>query len=228
MIAVSALPAFLPDFSSIAGSNEDDQDQDVPFAARLWSGLQNTARWWNDPVGYAMDAWSDVDASRPAGGIFMDREDALAAWDQIRKDCGERPGDPAYAEHLAFITRYRDRGYALARLQHYGIPTAALDVTHEPLVALFFATHSFKRTADGRAYYVPAEEEGVVYLLRLGLGSLVDLRLRPVAPPGSERGLRQHGGLVLAATDKDPDLSRYVAKKIVVSHRLFEELSVRE
>lgn len=38
----------------------------------------------------------------------------------------------------------------LSKMQHYGIPTRLLDLTTNPLVALFFACHNYKDIEDGR------------------------------------------------------------------------------
>ena len=48
--------------------------------------------------------------------------------------------------------------------QHYGIETIGLDVTFDPAVALFFASHRFEPRADGTATFVPGPT-GVVYAL---------------------------------------------------------------
>jgi FRG domain len=52
-----------------------------------------------------------------------------------------------------------------AALQHYGFPTFALDATHSPLIALYFALHDFQRGARGALEPVPQNDKGVVYVL---------------------------------------------------------------
>jgi FRG domain-containing protein len=50
--------------------------------------------------------------------------------------------------------------------QHYGIDTCGLDVTFDPSVACFFATHKFHQRDDGTAYYKVVEDDdhcGVLY-----------------------------------------------------------------
>ena len=49
--------------------------------------------------------------------------------------------------------------------QHYGIDTHGLDVTFEPAIALFFATHRFTLLPNGTATYrkIEGKHEGVVY-----------------------------------------------------------------
>ena len=40
----------------------------------------------------------------------------------------------------------------LAKLQHYGIPTRLIDITIEPLIALYFAVENIDNTSDGNVY----------------------------------------------------------------------------
>jgi len=44
-------------------------------------------------------------------------------------------------------------GEILAKMQHYGVPTRLLDVTSNPLVALYFACHNHK-SEDGKVYVI--------------------------------------------------------------------------
>lgn len=53
-----------------------------------------------------------------------------------------------------------------AGLQHYGFPTLALDVTHSPLVALFFATHEFRQNSKGAFTCEATSDGGSVYIIR--------------------------------------------------------------
>jgi len=52
-----------------------------------------------------------------------------------------------------------------AILQHYGFPTFALDVTHSPLVALYFSMYSFRRGRLGALEPILTDDSGVVYVL---------------------------------------------------------------
>lgn len=78
----------------------------------------------------------------------------------------EPNGDP-FDPHL---------GHELMRTeQHYATQTAGLDMVFDVASALFFATHQFKWSDDGLAYYqmVPrGEHEGVIYLFRFGSPSV--------------------------------------------------------
>jgi hypothetical protein len=52
----------------------------------------------------------------------------------------------------------------MAILQHYGLPTKALDVTFDPNVALWFALHVAKR-AKRRLWFEDSPQDGYVYVL---------------------------------------------------------------
>jgi hypothetical protein len=96
------------------------------------------------------------------------------------------PGeDEGSAVRLAGDSRQDQESITLAELfrtlaQHYGYPTMFADLTLEPLVAAFFATH----TSTGGRYEPIANEPGVIYrwpALRIGKVGLHLLRRNPPA-----------------------------------------------
>ena len=91
-------------------------------------------------------------------------------------------------------------------LQHYGVPTPSLDATYDPLVALWFATHSFVWTdkAAARATYTPAVDgSGVVYALTVVPDDIRDLRSGVLFPTYGLRGKAQSGALLLPPSPRD-------------------------
>src|SRR5262249_6682118 len=73
---------------------------------------------------------------------------------------GHGLGSPSdYSEYGAMIWTFNSENdsYRQAVLQHYGAPTPALDVTFDPGVALWFATHRYKADATRVARYYPHE-----------------------------------------------------------------------
>jgi hypothetical protein len=133
----------------------------------------------------------------------LEAQDDILHWERFR-------------EESRFMDAYREAPFRLARLQHYGVPTSALDVTFDPYVALWFATHRFVRCGHQRGYYANSDRDGIVYVLSPPLHVVGDLRRTHVAPLGGLRAVRQEGGLLLGATETESDLSRFVVKKLIV------------
>ena len=120
---------------------------------------------------------------------------------------------------------------SMAMLQHYGAPSGTLDVSFERLVALWFACHVNVQT-DGGAFYKRNEEPSVVYIMDVPADHLIDIRggekiefdyRTATVPVAGLRGWRQHGGLVFGSTIDDPDLTKYVVKKITVAPDVFDQ-----
>jgi hypothetical protein len=113
-----------------------------------------------------------------------------------------------------------------ALLQHYGIPSRALDITDDPFIALWFAANIFKRNLDETATYVPAKHgNGVVYVFANTEIDLISLQAFALArdfefsegikiPYYGLRGIRQKGLLMFGATERSPDLRKHVSAVI--------------
>jgi hypothetical protein len=69
--------------------------------------------------------------------------------------------------NLRFDYNYRLWGFATA--QHYGVPSVGLDVTHDILVALFFALHRFTINPSTGAMSVARADEAAAPII-YGLG----------------------------------------------------------
>jgi hypothetical protein len=113
-----------------------------------------------------------------------------------------------------------------ALLQHYGVPSRGLDVTDDPLVALWFATNAFVSNPDKTAQFSPTDGTNrVVYVFKNPPMTIVNLQLIasaaeigfegvPEIPYFGLRGIRQKGLLLLGATREKPDLREYVSAMI--------------
>jgi hypothetical protein len=74
------------------------------------------------------------------------------------------PGHKDLSEEAGVDSSLSERAFQLALLQHYGVPTPALDVTYDPLIALWFATYRFISIKERAGYYAKSDDTGVVYI----------------------------------------------------------------
>ncbi len=124
----------------------------------------------------------------------------------------------------SFVKNWNRHSDAL--LQHYGVPSRALDITDDPLVALWFATNSFRRNPDGTAVFVSADganrvvyvfqnpQQTVISLQTVGSGADFGFEGMPEIPYFGLRGIAQKGLLLFGATAANPDL-RYEVSAII-------------
>jgi hypothetical protein len=121
----------------------------------------------------------------------------------------------------------------MAMLQHYGAPSGTLDVSFDRRVALWFACHSYHRDRD-QAFYSRNPNSGIVYVMEVPEAHLIDIRggdtieletqfRSTTVPLAGLRGWRQEGGLIFGSDFDDPDLTKYVVKKIAVAPAAFAQ-----
>lgn len=158
----------------------------------------------------------DIDTQKE---IAIDEERASA---QERAMVGDLPWmtmsrPPRLAEYYWFELKPHQQA---ALLQHYGVPSKGLDVTRDPFVALFFATHTFLPAASRSGRYRNESSAGVVYLIRPVPGTMVySLEDGTFFPSAGLRGQRQRAALLFAAenaTDLRPsiDLTIHVSADV--------------
>ncbi len=120
-----------------------------------------------------------------------------------------------------------------ALFQHYGMPSVALDVSADPIVALWFATHKLIRETDGRVSYKHSEHsDSVVYVFSpddATIKSVAAISIHPdesterTIPHFGLRGVIQQGGLVFGATGDPPDMRRYVSHQLHLDPSIWSE-----
>lgn len=131
-----------------------------------------------------------------------------------------------------FLKEESLRLYQDGFLQHYGVPTRTLDVSYDPIVALWFATHQLVTGDDGsRNYETIRNGTPVVYIFPLAGAEVVDLQkvhcheydpTQERIPYFGLRGVQQKGGLYYGATRESPDLRPHVAYQFSFSEGIWD------
>lgn len=117
-------------------------------------------------------------------------------WGALVHGAAIRHGPAPIEPDEAFIFRSREGDLIkLALAQHYGLPTPALDVTSDHLVALWFAFHRLRVAAQGQLTIerIPDDSVAVLYVFDVPQGWAFSGELTDVA---SVRPSRQHGAFV--------------------------------
>jgi hypothetical protein len=133
---------------------------------------------------------------------------------------------------MKYYGRVPNERLCIALLQHYGVPSGAIDVSSDRRVALWFASHVLNR-GPGQASYSPNANPGVVYVMEVPEAHMIDIRGGDkiefdlsnriiTVPVGGLRGWRQEGALIFGSSLDDPDLMKYVVKKITVVPGTFD------
>ena len=160
------------------------------------------------PYGSKLAEWPPFPTERPF------------KWSWFNNDIDE------FKEQLKESFKRNTSDHCDALLQHYGVPSRGLDVTYDPLVALWFATNAFVRNPDDTAQFEPIDSTSrVVYVFENP--SMTTLNLQQIAsaaetgfegvpdvPYFGLRGIAQKGLLLLGATYKKPDLRDHVSAVI--------------
>ena len=106
---------------------------------------------------------------------------------------------------------FRFHHFALALAQHYGLPSAGIDVTPDPRIAAFFALHMFSRETDGSRILrgirkKGGDEPGVIYVFGVGERFSLDYeqfrpRTFPIGRPDRQRAFFLHTGWGLSRNE---------------------------
>jgi len=131
----------------------------------------------------------------------------------FRGGWGHGFGNPS--DHDADLLHTTEGGIPVGQLQHYGVPTNALDVTFNPEIALWFATHRLISSDNKKVFYGKNQDQGVVFVLQ-PKGKVLSLREGTQIGMAGARAISQQGGLLLGATRDSPDVSHEVSKRLYV------------
>jgi hypothetical protein len=120
-----------------------------------------------------------------------------------------------------------------ALLQHYGVPSRGLDVSYSPLVALWFATHSFNALENGEARYTCQNNPYPVVYAFPSNTDAQNLRLinshewdpaNERIPFFGTRGFAQEGGMIFGDGREKRDLRHLVSHVIHLAPDIWDSV----
>ena len=226
-------PKVLPSLYRPSAPAISEADRDS--AVRLYLEAYKLSHWWKDIEDDRQRRLEDQ-FGQPIGGFgalieppdwhrfseMMERLENLGSLVSI-DDRNYTPED----FELSLINSVKEKwqSHSDALLQHYGLPTAALDVSFDPLVALWFASFEFNNVAGGRVLYTPASgHDPTVYVfqctkteycdLRVSLTPVYNAQFERLIPFFGLRGERQRGALLLGASSSKQEYTDQVTHRI--------------
>src|SRR5450432_2450947 len=183
------------------GQTTDYGGKLIPSLFRRTSALLNHANLARATAELYLDAYKAYDTRASTGASDDDDDDDdFLSFSRLRALAdvpGSGFGGDEFDEYgiaqLHFTGDASVPHYAV--LQHYGAPSPVLDISFNPKIALWFATHEYRSHGNVIARYFRRTAPGVVYLMKVPTDATIDLRGGVRMPPYGLRGQRQEGCL---------------------------------